>query len=360
MKSQANGHANKMNSPYVTKDPARLLEGLGIEPAEQAAYRLLLRQPGLCLHELARQLGVTPRRATRLMTQLEQKGLVTYTPTKIKRYQPTPPDIAVEALILRRQQELQQTRLVIGNLQEEMHRSAASAQHEDEIVQIVSGPAAQQAYQKMQRAAKDEILCLIRPPFLVSSPNRVDELRVEAAARGVRFRNIYDAQVLEIPGWLNEIQRGIRAGEEVRIHPALPGKLVIHDRTQGLLPLDLKQPDGPVLMVQPSSLLDALCELFELMWEMSTPISFERRGNLVAQEAIGEDADGQRLVALLASGLNDKAIGLELGISPRTLHRRLSDLQDSLHARTRFQAGWQAALRYAELLKSLAGTPARD
>ncbi|WP_020650964.1 helix-turn-helix domain-containing protein [Solimonas variicoloris] len=326
-------------------DAARLLEGVGLTLPEQQAYRALLRQPGSCLTDLARALGIAQRRVQRLLTDLELKGLVTHSPERVRRYLPTPPDIAVEALILHRQEELQRTRLAIAGLQEEMQKSAAAAPREQQIVEMLAGPASAQSYQQMQRSAQSEMLCLVRPPFLSSSPNRVDELRLAATRRGVKYRNIYDPAVLELPGWLAEARRSIEAGEDVRVLSNLPGKLIIADRRIGLLPLNLQQPDGPVLLVRPSSLLDALCELFEMMWQRAAPISFTRHGELQIDSAEAGNAETDRLVALLAAGLNDKAITHELGISARTLHRRLMALEAALNARTRFQAGWQAALR---------------
>ncbi len=326
-------------------DQLRLLEAVGVDGTEQRVYCALLRTPGATLPELARALNLQTRRLQRLLSQLESKGLVTHSPERVRRYLPAPPDLAVEALILRRQEELQRTRLVIPGLQEQMRAAARKTEREVQIVELVAGQATAQPYQQMQRGAQFEMLCLVRPPFLVSTPNRVDEARIAAAERGVHFRNIYDAQVLELPGWMEEIRRSVAAGEEVRIRSSLPGKLIIADRRVGLLPLNLQQPNGPVMLVRPSSLLDALCELFEMMWERAAPITFSRSGKVQMAQEDDSDADTDQLIALLAAGMNDKAIGHELKLSPRTLHRRLSALQESLDARTRFQAGWQAALR---------------
>lgn len=54
--------------------------------------------------------------------------------------------------------------------------------------------------------------------------------------------------------------------------------------------------------------------------------------------------DLQPLITLLASGINDKSVGDFLGISERTLVRRIDRLYRTLHVKSRFQAGWQAAL----------------
>ena len=53
----------------------------------------------------------------------------------------------------------------------------------------------------------------------------------------------------------------------------------------------------------------------------------------------------QQLLALLAAGLTDQAIARKLGVALRTVERRVRRLMDGLGARTRFQAGLQAAAR---------------
>jgi DNA-binding NarL/FixJ family response regulator len=53
----------------------------------------------------------------------------------------------------------------------------------------------------------------------------------------------------------------------------------------------------------------------------------------------------QQLLALLAAGLTDQAIARKLGVALRTVERRVRRMMDGLGARTRFQAGLQAAAR---------------
>lgn len=48
-------------------------------------------------------------------------------------------------------------------------------------------------------------------------------------------------------------------------------------------------------------------------------------------------------MALATPRLNDKAIMHDLGISHRTVSRRIAELMESIGGSTRFQAGWLAA-----------------
>ncbi|WP_336204157.1 response regulator transcription factor [Nonomuraea sp. LPB2021202275-12-8] len=87
-----------------------------------------------------------------------------------------------------------------------------------------------------------------------------------------------------------------------------------------------------------SSLLDALVSLFEVLWRSALP--------LPAAPSSGQaDLPDPELFTLLAAGLKDEAVARQLGVSLRTVHRRVSELMDRLGARTRFQAGLLAARR---------------
>ncbi|MFD7835401.1 helix-turn-helix domain-containing protein [Streptomyces sp. NPDC059761] len=50
----------------------------------------------------------------------------------------------------------------------------------------------------------------------------------------------------------------------------------------------------------------------------------------------------RRILALLLAGLTDQAVATQLGVSPRTLQRRLRRLMDMAGVRTRMQLGGHA------------------
>jgi DNA-binding NarL/FixJ family response regulator len=57
------------------------------------------------------------------------------------------------------------------------------------------------------------------------------------------------------------------------------------------------------------------------------------------------DRRDARILSLLSDGRSDSTIARESGISLRTVERRVRSLMDRLGAKTRFQAGVQAARR---------------
>lgn len=101
-------------------------------------------------------------------------------------------------------------------------------------------------------------------------------------------------------------------------------------------PLDPELAAGS-LLIRTSALLDALYMFFEMVWDRATPLLLDG-----SRPGAGPEADGTAddLTPLLAAGLTDEAIARQLGISRRTLQRRIQALMDTLNVRSRYQAGY--------------------
>lgn len=324
----------------------RPLDILDIDAIEERAYRWLLAHPGATVQEIAQALPLSPRKTQRLLDAIEAKGLVTYSPQRPRRYVPASPSIAMEALVLKRLEELQRARGVIQELHE--HAAQQLGEQEQLVELITSSEAESQILGQMYRAAQHEVVALTRPPLRISRmdlPHEQDQYhQQQAQARGVRLRSIVDAEFLALPGAVDNVRVHMKSGEEVRVLPSLPLKLVLADRRTAIIPLSLQQP-SPALLVRSSTLVDALCAMFEMLWERAAPISF-KHGELetgAPDSQLREQA--QALVSLMAAGLPDKAIAHELGISGSTLNRRIVEIMSVLDASTRFQFGWLSALR---------------
>jgi DNA-binding CsgD family transcriptional regulator len=129
-----------------------------------------------------------------------------------------------------------------------------------------------------------------------------------------------------------------RRGAAVRVAPRIPLKAVLFRGRAALLKADPARPDlDNMLVVRAPSLVSALQAMFEVLWERATPLGRVGEAGRVVPDA--------RLLELLAEGGQDEAIAERLGVSVRTVRRRVAELLESLGARTRFQAGAQAARR---------------
>jgi DNA-binding NarL/FixJ family response regulator len=113
-----------------------------------------------------------------------------------------------------------------------------------------------------------------------------------------------------------------------------------------LLPLASTVDDvgGGALLVHESGLLDSLVHLFDLVWASANEIVATETG-VDERAATRIDEVDARILTLLLGGLTDQAIGGQLGISLRTVQRRMASLMEQAQVTTRFQLGHEAARR---------------
>jgi len=315
-----------------------MLQALGIPVDVEAVYLELLHHPGLTQGQLAERGGRSGRTLRRSLDHLADLGLISRLAGRPVRFVAARPDAAVEVLISSRQQQFAVARTAARALYaslpaERRHRT------DDELELVFGREAVAARFRQLQQSATDEMMVLDRPPYAQDPENPGNDGEVELLRRGVRCRGIYAPEALDYPGALAALHEAIAAGEQARVCE-VPLKLAIADRAAAILPLT-REPGTMVdsaLLVHTSTLLDALIQLFELLWQRAVPMS---AGN--AAGASTAERQDQQLLTLLAAGLKDEAIARQLGVSLRTVHRRTGDLLERIGARTRFQAGLQAA-----------------
>jgi sugar-specific transcriptional regulator TrmB/DNA-binding CsgD family transcriptional regulator len=325
------------------------LEALGLDAHETAAYLALLDHPRATAAEIADAMGLALRRAQRLLDAIEARGLVTHSPERPRRYLLAAPDIAIEALILQREKELQRIRGSVRQLEERaaLHRESTP---QPLIELITQRESERQVFRQLQASAQRELIFLVRPPILISrpAPTEAPDYETDARARGIAYRGIVDSDYLALPGAVEHVRADIAKGDEVRVVHRLPFKMALADRRTALIPLDLSSPRSEVLLVRSSALLDALYALFESLWDRAVPMTLDRDPPKHGEAGVGLAGEAREILRLMAGGLNDKAIAHELGISMRTLNRRISELMIQLNARSRFQIGWIASKLFGD------------
>jgi DNA-binding CsgD family transcriptional regulator len=318
-----------------------VLEPLQLGPADEAVYRALLAMPGAATGPLARAAGCSVAHARAALARLADLRLVQRRPGRPVTFLAAPPDVAIAALVNELQSNLDQARLAIPDLLGEYQRGRATAEPGG-LVEVLTGPQiGHRRFLEIQSTATDELLILDKV-----TDNVIGGVDFGGEApmlrRGVRCRGIYESALLEVPGRLRYLRRLTSLGEQARVSPRLPMRMIICDRRLAMLPLAPPAASGPggesVALVNPSSLLDALIELFEDYWQRSHPM-WAHRG------AQGLSPAEHETLQLLGTGLKDEAIARQLGVSMRTARRRISALLTRLDAASRFQAGAEAARR---------------
>ncbi|MFC9328913.1 helix-turn-helix domain-containing protein [Kitasatospora sp. NPDC057015] len=311
-----------------------MLDALGVSKQQEQVYRALLRQPEQTLAELAEATGHPVGSLRRHLQELRTNGLVVKAPTRPARYRPTPPELAIDVLALSVHQRVDQAKLAAAELAELWQQGRLE---QEPPVQIVQGPDANiQYFQQVQRSTTQEVLTFDMPPYVMAGVAGQTDVQLELMARGVTYRTIYDRTALADAEQLALARSLTRQGEKARVVDGLPMKLLIADRSTALVPFVLSE-ERQTLVLKASPLLDGLIALFEAQWRTATPLW----GAGARADAISE-ADAQ-LLGFAAAGDTDEIIARKIGVNKRTVERRMRRLMDQLGARTRFQAGLQAA-----------------
>ncbi|MEU4269131.1 LuxR family transcriptional regulator [Streptomyces sp. NPDC026092] len=311
----------------------RLL-GVG-EPAVRV-YLALLDQAPVPLEAIGTETGLHGVELVAAYGELADAGLASAADEGADVVAPVPPAAGLEILARHRAAELEESRLAVGGAFESFRRRRLAA-YDAPLVEVVTGEAIGSRMRQAWASAREQIRQLESPPYF-PNPGATDDA-LATLARGVTQRVIYSRESLEYPGRLAEaIEPVVEAGEQARVLPSVPVKLVIIDEAYALVSLAIREADvhNAMLVVQPCGLLSALVALFEQSWQNALPFHGRttRPGGLPPAD--------RRLLWLLAGGASDEVVARELGISRRTLFRRLQILMARLGAANRFQLALQA------------------
>lgn len=309
---------------------------LGIGDEAGRVYLKLLELGPAPLGAIGSAAGLTGAGLAAAYRELVDAGLASAAEEGTEVVAPVPPAAGLEILGRHRAAELDESRITVGGAFETFRRQRL-ASHGDHLVEIVTGDAVGLRMRQAWTSAREQIRQLDSPPYFPLPGATEDALAT--LARGVTQRVVYSRESLEVPGNLEAaIEPCIEAGEQARVLPSVPVKLVIIDEAYAMVSLSIKESDvhNTMLVVQPCGLLSALVALFEQAWQSALP--FHGRTTRPA----GLLPADRRLLRLLAGGAADEVIARELGVSRRTLFRRIQVLMARLGATNRFQLALQA------------------
>lgn len=313
-------------------------EVVGLDGPAELVYRLVLAEGAVDPAAVAAALPLDVDAAATLLERLRDAGLINRVSGRGEDYTAVDPRVALRSLTERTADRLDRMRAAIPAMAELFERAAA-ATRTDPDVRVVDEPGLiGMWYVRLEHEVTDEFLAFDRPPYVLADANPVEPL---VLARGVDWRVVYAAEVLDRPGAWADLRHAVDHGERSRIAPELPTKLAIADRRIAIVSTSL-DPGRPVALVTESApLVELLVSYFEATWDraIDVPASDTLAGVRLGRGPSEEDL---ALLAMLDVGAKDEVIARELGMSPRTLRRRSAELLQRLGAANRFQAGAQA------------------
>ncbi|MFJ1547669.1 helix-turn-helix domain-containing protein [Streptomyces sp. NPDC088246] len=337
-----------------------MLQALGLGPDEEAIYTALLAHPTASAQDLARQTGLEKAESVRILLDLAARGLVAVASEaesgapdsadceadlQPARYRLTPPSVALAPLLVEQRNALHQAETAFSMLTEQYRSTAAHTA--GGVVEVVVGvEQVAHRFHQLQRGAQRELLV-----FLVGEPIAVpredtDTSESSALDRGVDFRVVAAKNYLDGHNVVRDVRAAVTAGLELRVVDSLPLKMVVSDRERAMVPLDMADLGGEpsAIVVHHSGLLTALVHLFEKEWAQARPM--HTTTTRVHEESAADQQPTEEeleVLVLLLAGISDRRAASQLGLSIRTVERRIRHLMDLAGVESRLQLGWHAA-----------------
>ncbi|MEO6510299.1 MAG: helix-turn-helix domain-containing protein [Nocardioides sp.] len=319
-----------------------VLTALGLSPEDERRYQQLLPLSGGPVEDVATVLGTTSDHLSDGLSSLLARGLVSLRGGRL--HVPSLPAL-VSQLIDEQAESASRARERLHDLSQAIPFLVASSfqpgpgQMEDLGSldgELSAGGNALTLLTDLIETSKGDLLWWRPDAWRMPRESAISVVVGRAVASGRRSRAIYPIRALhEAP---EVLQARARQGEQVRVIDEMPTRMLVIQGTHAVLPEPLGFADEPRLLVRQPALVGALALLFEAYWDQATALPdldarrprVDIRGNLLRQ---------------LAAGAKDEQIARTLGLSLRTVRRRVAELMIELGVDTRFQAGVEAVRR---------------
>ncbi|WP_327418477.1 helix-turn-helix transcriptional regulator [Streptomyces sp. NBC_01233] len=316
---------------------------LDLEELDQTVYEEVLARPELVLVELAARLGVEPDRVRDCLDRLFALRLVQASFETPGRFTVVDPVLGMQRLLDQQHEELVRRHRQAAGHQQALVRilaGAGSGGRPAEGVERLAGlDAVQRRLERLALEARTEVLTFMpggpQSAAALEAAERNDAL---VLGRGVAIRTIGLDLVREDPGTLRYSRALLAGGGAFRTVAALTTRMVLVDRTHGLVPIDPADSRQGALFLSAPGMIAPLVALFEREWGAAVPLGAD------PSEAVYVPTEQERsLLGLLAEGHTDESAAGQLHISARTARRIMASLIERLGARSRFEAGLRAA-----------------
>ncbi|MFW5471634.1 helix-turn-helix transcriptional regulator [Knoellia sp. CPCC 206435] len=310
-------------------------------------YLLLLRHASPRRSALLKE-GFTEQEVAAALTSLEVRGMVNASRREV--IEVFPPDTTLPAYAADLERQARTTRSAVEGLTHMYHEARAgegASTATRDIALLAEVDDVEAAFFRAARRAESRIV------RLVARSERMDRVVIRHAESILAARPtttspnlerllVFEQSILEVEGAFAALATMRADGIEVRLTPHLAFSVLAVDRTTAVIDVTHLDPTGGgSLYVQQRHLAGALMDMCMGLFAASTPLPRTPRGGALARL---HERDGQ-VIALLAAGASDLTIARQLGISQRTVERRVRAVMVELGATTRFQAGVIAVRR---------------
>ncbi|MEV1046892.1 helix-turn-helix transcriptional regulator [Streptomyces sp. NPDC049916] len=316
-----------------------MLTTFGLDLMEEAVYRELGASPPPTAEELAGRLTAAPDLVRGCLDRLLERGLVRHSCDIPGGFAVVDPLLSLQESLAGQHEELMRRQRRVAETHAEIVRLLVSGTpgrpgRTEQVEQLTGTDEVRRRVDRLAGEAVREVLAFV--PGGARSTTELAAARRNCAAllsRSVSVRAVgadtgsYDAATLA------HVRRLTGDGGRFRGCATPLPEMIVFDGSVALVPLDPRNTAAGALQIAGPGLVAPLVFLFEQTWSSATPLGDGPNGKELA------------LLRLVAEGYTDAAAAGRLHVSHRTARRMMAVLMERLDARSRFEAGVEAARR---------------
>ncbi|MGH3472947.1 MAG: LuxR C-terminal-related transcriptional regulator [Nocardioidaceae bacterium] len=318
--------------------PGTALSMFGIDADNEQVYRLVLRNPGCTLEALADRTGQPVAEVDTYLEPLLEARLVRASGDGIFAEEP---EFSLGRLLndqarqlLEAEQALSSARAEIGTYLAE-HLAGQRSDWRPISIDMIPSSELGDVMETLAANGRGELRFLRPDQWLLPTGKAFDEAVTKQISIGRGSRVIYPADIVESSA--SSVRARAQAGERIRVLPVVPARMAIFGYEAVVIPEAWSSNAGDRMLIRQPGIVAACTTLFEQLWDHA--LSVPGLGGEPAAKP------NRQLLQLLARGMKDEYMARALGLSLRTVRRRIASLMAELGVDSRFQAGMEAVRR---------------
>lgn len=244
----------------------RLME-LGLNEHEAKVYVMLLQKQNYTASELAKVSHTNRTQTYDILARLTKRGMVMETLGSVKKYSAVEPDVVMVQFKEDLNKQKKNIDVLGPALQEIFLHNDENGDPMDFIKVLRTNSSIRDNISHLVRNATDSVMVFNKPPYAMKPDENPDE--VESLALGTRHICVYEEEPGDRDAFINKLRGFAAAGEELRIVPSLPLKMILIDDTHAIFTLYHRGIQGTnftAMTIEHADLVMLLKRTFMLYW----------------------------------------------------------------------------------------------
>ncbi|MGB5847745.1 MAG: helix-turn-helix domain-containing protein [Ignavibacteriaceae bacterium] len=252
---------------------------IGLTEREAKVYMTLLSGRMYTATDLQKAVNIPRTKIYEVLNKMLSRGICSEKKLgKNKIYEAIEPELALESIYSKYQNDLNRKKKLIDQLSEvftPIFENSKSIINPLEFIEVMRDKVQiHRRYTNSVRNTKREMLTFNKGPYASDNPERLAEQEDEETKllkRGGKTQNIYEFKEFNDVDWLLEsVKKTVRFGQQARVVEKLPIKMLIFDDEKVMFPLE--QPievsnDLTMIYIEHKQLANACRILFNHMWD---------------------------------------------------------------------------------------------